>query len=329
MDGAPRLPGGLPPGRWVTPDPGFAEDGSVAGPVLWVSDCLVPDAGLQWRRLMAAHPDTGLWPLLLRGLYSDPDRPWRSGEQEPVALPGTDAASVDRVLARLWDSASGGTPGDFDWGDSAPFQTGPWPGLAASPALAGDPDGEAGVLALELGGAGDRMIGLVPAGSGSAALAACGWLGAINHASVADIAVVVGSWEERFGARLVAVGFDTVELSVAAPPATPAAALQLAAEHYAFCPDNVGGATQLDEYAGALVGCRHWGFWWDLDCGPAGSRRLLNWAASRLARGGGEAGPWCCGLLRCGVGAWSGGGGWRPARAASRGGVASRGRLGC
>lgn len=264
MDGAPSLPDGLPPGRWVTPDPTFAEDGAVTGSVLWVSDHPVPAAGQQWRRLMAVHPDTGLWPLLLTGLYSDPNRPWHTGELEPVALPGTDAASADRVLARLWNSAFGGTPEDFDWGADEPSPAGPWPGLAAAPTtLAGDPDGEAGALALELGGAGDRMIGLVPAGSGGAALAACGWLGAVNHTSVADIAVIVGSWEERFGARLVGVGFDTLDLSVAAPPTTPAAALSVAAEHYAFCPDNIGGAEQLDEYAAALVGCRHWGFWWD------------------------------------------------------------------
>ncbi len=34
MDGAPSLPDGLPPGRWVTPDPTFTEDGAVTGSVL-------------------------------------------------------------------------------------------------------------------------------------------------------------------------------------------------------------------------------------------------------------------------------------------------------
>ena len=76
---------------------------------------------------MAVHPDTGLWPLLLTGLYSDPNRPWHTGELEPVALPGTDAASADRVLARLWNSAFGGTPEDFDWGQTSRLRPGRGP----------------------------------------------------------------------------------------------------------------------------------------------------------------------------------------------------------
>ena len=212
---------------------------------------------------MAVHPDTGLWPLLLTGLYSDPNRPWHTGELEPVALPGTDAASADRVLARLWNSAFGGTPEDFDWGGRravsgrAVARPGGRPDACRRPGRRGR---RAGTGARRRRRPDDRAG---PGRPGGAALAACGWLGAVNHASVADIAVIVGSWEERFGARLVGVGFDTLDLSVAAPPTTPPAALSVAAEHYAFCPDNIGGAEQLDEYAAALVGCRHWGFWWD------------------------------------------------------------------
>lgn len=263
MAGVPSLPDGLPPGRWVSPDPAFAEGITVTGPVLWVSDHPIPDAGLRWGRLLAAQPGTALWPLLLSGLPGHPDRPWRTGELRPAALLAPDTATADRVFARLWDSAAGRTPDDFDWADAAPLQAGPWPGLAASPAPTGHPESEADALALSLGSAGDRMIGLVPARSGSTALAACGWLGAANHAGTADIAVAVGSWEERFGARLVGAGFDTLDLSVAAPPATPAAARQVAAEHYAACPDNIESPALLDEYAAFLINCRHWRFWWD------------------------------------------------------------------
>jgi Domain of unknown function (DUF4253) len=75
---------------------------------------------------------------------------------------------------------------------------------------------------------------------------------------------VLRSWEERFGARVVAVGFDTLDLSVAAPPTTADQALGIAAEHHAFCPDNVWqGSGDFAEYAGCLINADNWSFWWD------------------------------------------------------------------
>jgi hypothetical protein len=51
---------------------------------------------------------------------------------------------------------------------------------------------------------------------------------------------------------------------VAAPPATFEHALNVAAEHHAFCPDNVWqGSGSLEEYAKGLVGAERWSFWWD------------------------------------------------------------------
>ncbi len=92
-----------------------------------------------------------------------------------------------------------------------------------------------------------------------------GWSGPANHATTAEIACVVRDWEDRFGVRVVRVGFDVLELSVAAPPRTLEQALRVAAEHSAFCPDNVwqSEAPSLREYAEELVGADTWSFWWD------------------------------------------------------------------
>jgi hypothetical protein len=53
-------------------------------------------------------------------------------------------------------------------------------------------------------------------------------------------------------------------LSVAAPPTTLAAAQRVAAEHLAFCQENIeyddGG---LARYAEEILGVHHWSFWWD------------------------------------------------------------------
>lgn len=42
-------------------------------------------------------------------------------------------------------------------------------------------------------------------------------------------------------------------------------ALHVAAEHFAFCPDNVwqSGTTTLVSYAGSITGRAWWSFWWD------------------------------------------------------------------
>jgi hypothetical protein len=75
---------------------------------------------------------------------------------------------------------------------------------------------------------------------------------------------VLRDWEERFGARVVGVGFDTLYASVAAPPATDDEALRVAAEHYAFCPDNITqGPGSLSQYARHILGQPGWAFWWD------------------------------------------------------------------
>lgn len=64
----------------------------------------------------------------------------------------------------------------------------------------------------------------------------------------------------------MAVGFVTLNLSVAVPPATRDEALRVAAERFAFCPDNVwqlNGGRLLETYADHLVGKAAWTFWWD------------------------------------------------------------------
>lgn len=72
------------------------------------------------------------------------------------------------------------------------------------------------------------------------------------------------SWEDRFGARVIAVGFATLALSVAAPPIDMTHAREIAYEHLAFCPDNIWqGPGSLPDYADALLGAPIWTFWWD------------------------------------------------------------------
>ena len=126
------LPGGLPPGRLIVPDPRYASGDPVTDPVLWVTDRLVPEAGPLWARLAAQHDATGLWPLLLVPLattvfdvtpftggfelahevqYPGSGRPWHTGELSPLPAGAVDELEVSELLAIGWMLATTDTEG--------------------------------------------------------------------------------------------------------------------------------------------------------------------------------------------------------------------------
>lgn len=72
------------------------------------------------------------------------------------------------------------------------------------------------------------------------------------------------AWRDRFGAELVGLGFDRMDLRVARPPQSRAQALDLAREHYVYCADIVDqGVGTLSALAALLLGNEWWSFWWD------------------------------------------------------------------
>ncbi|BDH59193.1 hypothetical protein MTP03_41320 [Tsukamurella sp. PLM1] len=79
----------------------------------------------------------------------------------------------------------------------------------------------------------------------------------------ADIAAVLRSWEERFGAVPVSIGYDSLMLQVARPPQAPDQLDGVLSEHYAVCPDNVDRGEGADAYREGLSEWTHWSFWWD------------------------------------------------------------------
>ncbi|GGT08444.1 hypothetical protein GCM10010286_37250 [Streptomyces toxytricini] len=257
----------LPPGRMVTSDEG---DGDVQP--LWLSDG--PAAIELWTRMHAEHTRSGLWPLLLDSL--DPNdgefRPWGSGEVFPEQMSSPASHDSAGLLARWWDTYTAVDEDDMlDAGRrlavTAPFgQT--WPGLAPSRETTTNPDQlAAGFAQAFLADRPQTRLGLVAAASGAEALTAAGWAGPCNYDNdTAKFSAVVRDWERRFGARVVAVGFSTLHLSVAAPPAGEHEALLMAAEHFAFCPDNIWQGSSpyaLPAYAERITDAHRWDFWWD------------------------------------------------------------------
>jgi hypothetical protein len=71
-------------------------------------------------------------------------------------------------------------------------------------------------------------------------------------------------WHDRWGAELVGLTGDVMEVAVTRPPADDDAALQLAREHYAYCAEIVDqGVGTVGALAGSLRGATSWSFWWD------------------------------------------------------------------
>ncbi len=72
-------------------------------------------------------------------------------------------------------------------------------------------------------------------------------------------------WHERFGAELVCVSGDVVEMRVARPPTDREAAVALAREQFLYSGGDLvyQGYETLNRLAASLVGAEYWYFWWD------------------------------------------------------------------
>lgn len=194
----------MPPGRVLGEGPSQ----------FWLSDGPAdPDL---YRRLLSEHPKTGLWPVLTEaGAWDDGLYP------EPVS--DIDALDPLTVLQTFWSEV---TPiegeeeyfGDDGLADFEPYGR-TFPGLAPAGEPMAEPAAVAEWFAGELDlGPGSRLL-LAPAALGADLPAVVGWGGPMNHTDqLAPLLAILRSWEDRFGVRLVRLGFDTLDLSVAVPP---------------------------------------------------------------------------------------------------------------
>jgi len=72
------------------------------------------------------------------------------------------------------------------------------------------------------------------------------------------------TWRDRYGAELVGLSFDTMNLRVKTKPGTREEALALARDQYVYCTDIVDqGVDTLRALAFDLMSNDWWYFWWD------------------------------------------------------------------
>ncbi len=266
----PQLPGDgpvrlgevkLPMGRWLGGNPEFAPSGvsPIDKPVLWATNDRVKDAGRSLFQLRQPAAARNLVPVLLVGMDGAPERPWDSREFCPTDPRRAGLIDVAAELANAWS-------GNFEDDDEelmasvSPLGK-KFPGLAAPQASWEQVSDDAELLERIR----DRRVGLVAAGRPADTIAAIGWTGMVNHLEdPALLSAVLRSWEVRWNAFVVEIGFDTLTLTVGNPPRDEQAATVLAAEHCAFCPDNIWqGVGTISAYARELAQSRWWHFWWD------------------------------------------------------------------
>jgi hypothetical protein len=270
----------LPPGRLID----ATDEGPWHEPLLWHAERQASPGN--WATLGSSAGRAGLLPVLLDvgGSQGGPAE-WELMPGE-MSYPGDHDA--EEVLSEFWeDYAADDSGADRDsptmqrvvevFGEPATYDEvvapyGPaWPGLSPALPLTAAPDTRAAEVADSLVGDGswfkEPRLALVPARRSADIPAAVGWSGPMNYeGDTARLCAVLRSWEDRFGIRVVALTFDQLVLSVAAPPGTRAEAEAVAAEHFAFCPDNItqGHHETLRAYAEHEVLGQHvWSFWWD------------------------------------------------------------------
>jgi hypothetical protein len=241
----------LPSGSLVWPDPEYDTMRTHHRPSFWLSDA--PVQAELWTRLRSEHQRSGLWPVLLE----DGVQPWSAGQIAPDSVAEIDHYTAAGFMTETWGDLINREVDLAPFGEDCPGPAAPGAAVAHPDVVA---DWYAGVVAERR-----TPLGLVAVDRGADALVAIGWQGALHHNEwTVPLAAVVRSWEERFGARVVGLGFNTLDLSIAAPPATLDHALQVAAEHWTFCPDSLlQGPGTLVDYAREIVGQNAWSFWWD------------------------------------------------------------------
>jgi predicted DNA-binding WGR domain protein len=241
----------LPDGLLYAPEPEGGSRGD--DPVIWASEAPVKDVAQTWSRLARELPETGLWPFIIDASYG-----FEGFGERLLDLPRGRHTEVLTILRRGWHDLVEFEDDGSQHDELAPFGT-TFPGLA-DPTPRND-GGSIDAIVATLRG----HLGLVAVHRPADILDAVGWMGAANYdGDPLDLTTVLRSWERRFDAYVVGLGTDTLTLAVGRPARDLRSATAIAAEHYAFCPDNVQqGEGTIREYAESLVDAELWPFWWD------------------------------------------------------------------
>jgi hypothetical protein len=224
------------------------------GRLVWTVQPLPPrrEPFDSWRRLRAAHAQTGLWPFLVGPDLKEVDRQaiselWddAAAAHDPTAMARGLALDVQAFLAQQTAELEAPDPAT----------------LTVDPAALAWADREPQFAFTSR----DTVIGLIQAGHGYEVPGLLSWSGAGNHdLDGAHHVAVLRHWQQRYGVELVTLTRDQIELLVARPPRDPATVARVAVELLGYCPDlDVQGTGMAAVLANEVVPHRRWSLWWD------------------------------------------------------------------
>jgi Domain of unknown function (DUF4253) len=251
-EGPVRLgPVTLPAGRLIE---GYPELDHVA----WVTEDPVPDAGRVWAALAGLHPRTGLVPIQVDGHPGRVRDPLNLSQTENPR--GADGLDVGALIEEMWQDGRPDEP-DLGWIETRSPFIGDFPGLAPPEHAPLTPAERERALDLVTQ---EARIGLVAAERPADVLPVIGWGGLENRGeSLLPLTAILRSWEDRFGARLIAVGDVDLGLFVERPPRTLRAAQRIAAEQVVLADECIAGSRGIPGVAELLVNSPVWSLWWD------------------------------------------------------------------
>ncbi len=212
------------------------------------------DAVSTWRRLRQAAPGMGYWPVIF-GDAENVERVCEIFGTEDAENPAETIEKASAVdITKYFESRAEEFSGEGAHGE--------WPKSSEGLVMTDF------TIPREILGQRNfhekAVIGLVPASKSwevPAVLSFGGW----NDCPYAgDQVAVLRYWNEIYGAELVGLSGDVMELEPARKPSTKEEALKLAQEQYWFCTDIVEqGVGTIETLAAGLMESSVWYFWWD------------------------------------------------------------------
>ena len=229
---------------------------TAAGQDVWVADGKRSGTVELWRAVRGVHQHTGLWPFLLTASADMlPDLlHFAATEADVGELARGEALDSDEVLRELAAMAAGEDEDDDDeFEGELDESTYDKEARAVRPDVLADVEGR-------LQRDQPHRLALIEAAHGWEVPARLAWSGAANYdLSSAHHLAVLRRWGQRYGADLLTLGFDTIELVVDRPPAEKDEALAVAREQFAYCPHIMWqGVGTIGALAAAQARSRLW-----------------------------------------------------------------------
>lgn len=242
---ASGLPDGLEPKLWFS---------NPVGDVLRV-DVPLQNAFPTWLTLRDEVAQTGRWPIMVGGaksramLHEERFDPLNTKEN----LESARALDAHQILRERFDDAVSLEEEDEDDAYDLDFDLSSLEGVNEDQEWVSTFESEENIT-----------LALLPSLNGWEAPSHFGYGNWNDYPPVAEHVAILRHWQDAYGAELMVLTSDVVELSLPEPVRDPEVAKQAAIEWFAYSPDNVDqGVGSIRDLANALMGAWVWSSWWD------------------------------------------------------------------